>query len=312
MKEIDLINAKINRKDIPIPSFLYKYRPFDEYTFDMLEKGYVYLCPAEKLDDPSECKVDFSFNDFYDLKSNRLTLKGIDMLLEYVRPYTTKENFQRIKSVVARTLMRDGSVRRNLLLDSWTEIQELLPEADGGSLINWLGSIPEKLNDPQIRFKFIELFSLARDARHDMGICSLSELKDCDKMWNDYAGKASGYCIEYDVKEYENINLLFPVVYQDNRENNIVTSILSSFIGEMIYGLSYGQAVVDKSQYMRLFLTKETKWSYQKEWRLLGDANQKLPTPKIHAIYLGENMQESDKRQLTKFCIKHNITVKKK
>ena len=309
MKEIDLINAKINRKDIPIPSFLFKYSPFEEYTFDMLEKGYVYLCPAEKLDDPSECKVDFSFNDFYDLKSNRLTLKGIDMLLEYVRPYTTKENFQRIKSVVARTLMRDGSVRRNLLLDSWTEIQELLPETYAVSLINWLGSIPEKLNDPQIRFKFIELFSLARDARRDMGICSLSELKDCDKMWNDYADNSKGYCIEYDLREYGNINLLFPVVYQDNRENNIVTSILGSFIGEMIYGMNYGQAEVDKSQFIRLFLTKDTKWSYQQEWRLLGDANQKLPAPQIHAIYLGKSISEQNKQKILDFCNTQAIIV---
>ena len=49
MKEIDFINAKMNRKDAPIPQFLYKYRPFDEFTFDMLEKGYVYLCPAGNL-----------------------------------------------------------------------------------------------------------------------------------------------------------------------------------------------------------------------------------------------------------------------
>lgn len=309
MKEIEIINAKMNRRDVSIPSFLYKYRPFDEHTFDMLENGYVYLCLAEKLDDPSECKVDFSVQDFYDLKSNRLTLKGIDMLLEFVRPYTTEKNFQFVRSIVARTLMPDGTVRRNFLLDSWAEIQEFVPGVDTAPLINWLGTIPEKMNDPQIRLKFIELFTLAQDARRDMGICSLSELKDCNKMWNNYARNSSGYCIEYDLREYENINLLFPVVYQDNRENNIITSILGSFIGEMIYGISYGQAVVDKSQYMRLFLTKDTKWSYQQEWRLLGDANQKLSAPKIHAIYLGKNMSEQNKQKILYFCKTHAIMV---
>ena len=299
----------MNQKDIKIPSFLYKYRRFDEYTFDMLENAYVYLCPAENLDDPSECKVDFSIQDFYDMKSNRLTVKGIEMLLGFIRPHTTEDNFQIVRSIVARTLMPDGSVRRNILLDSWFDIQELVPGIDTAPLINWLGSIPEKMNDPQIRFKFIKLFALARDARHGMGICSLSELKNSDRMWCDYADNSSGYCIEYDLREYVNIDLLFPVVYQDNRENNIVTSILGSFIGEMIYGMSYGQTIVDKSQYIRLFLTKSIKWSYQEEWRLLGDANQKLSAPPIHTIYLGKNMLEQDKQKMINYCSAHKIMV---
>lgn len=41
MNEIDFINAKMNRKDAPTPQFLYKYRPFDRFTFDMLDNAYV-------------------------------------------------------------------------------------------------------------------------------------------------------------------------------------------------------------------------------------------------------------------------------
>ncbi|MDE6788029.1 MAG: DUF2971 domain-containing protein, partial [Ruminococcus sp.] len=235
------------------------------------------------------------------------TLNGIDMLLEFIRPYTTEKDFQFVKSIAARTLMPDGTVRRHFLLDASAEIQELVPGIDTAPLINWLGTIPEKLNDRQLRLRFIELFSLAHDARRDMGICSLSELKNCDKMWQYYADNSSGYCIEYDLNGYENIDLLFPVVYQDNRENNIVNGILGSFIGEMIYGISYGQVVVDKSQYIRLFLTKNTEWSYQHEWRLLGDAKLKLHAPKVHAIHLGRNMTEQDKQKLIDYCSVHKI-----
>lgn len=309
MKDIDFINAKMNRTDAPVPQFLYKYRPFDEFTFDMLDNGYVYLCPAEKLDDPSECKVDFSAQDVYDLKSNRLTFKGVEMILAFIKPYTTEENFQQVRSIVARTLMPQGNVRRHFLLDASFEIQELVPDIDTAPLINWLGSIPDKLNAPNIRYKFIELFSLARDARRDMGICSLSELQNSSEMWENYADNSKGYCIEYDMQNYENMYALYPVVYQDNRENNIVTSILSSFIGKMIFGMSYGQIAADKSQFIRLFLTKDLVWSYQKEWRLLGDANYKLPAPKIHTIYLGKNMLEQDKRQMVGYCKEHSIQV---
>ena len=309
MNAKDFINAKMNRKDAPVPHFLYKYRPFDEFTFDMLDNGYVYLCPAEKLDDPSECKVDFSVQDFYDLKSNRLTFKGVGMILSFVKPYTTEENYQQVRSIVARTLMPQGNVRRHLLLDAVYEIQDLVPDIDTAPLINWLGSIPEKLNDTKIRYKFIELFSLAHDARRDMGICSLSELQNSAEMWQNYADNSKGYCIQYDTQGYENMYALYPVVYQNNRENNIVTSILSAFIGEMIFGMSYGQIPADKSQFIRLFLTKDLVWSYQKEWRLLGDANHKLPAPKIHTVYLGKNMSEENKRQMIDYCEEHGIKI---
>lgn len=311
MNEIDYINTKLNRKDVDIPKFLYKYRPFDSFTFDMLDSLYVYLCPAERLDDPSECKVDFTVQDFYDLKTNRLTFMGVEMILSFIKPHTTEKNFQYIRSIVARTLMPQGTVRRHFLLDASFEIQELVPDTDITPAINWLGSIPDKLNDPDIRYKFIELFSLAHDARRDMGICSLSELNNSDEMWRNYADDSKGYCIEYDMSEYKNLYALYPVVYQDNRETNIVTNILGSFIGEMIFGMSNGQISVDRSQFARLFLTKDLKWKYQKEWRLLGDAKQKLQAPIVRAIYIGKNAEKQDKQKMIEYCQTHDINCVK-
>ena len=81
MQEIDFINAKMNKQDAPVPQFLYKYRPFDGFALDMLEKRYVYLCPAEKLDDPSECTADFFVQDFYHLETGLIKFKCIEMIL---------------------------------------------------------------------------------------------------------------------------------------------------------------------------------------------------------------------------------------
>ena len=309
MKEIDFINAKMNKQDAPVPLFLYKYRPFDGFALDMLEKRYVYLCPADKLDDPSECKVDFSVRDYYHLESGVIKLKCIDLILNMIKPYSTEENFQKLRNIVFRIATPSGMVRRNFLLDASCEIQELVPEIDTAPLINFLGSIPEKLDDPKIKEQLENLLSLAYHARQKMGICSLSELKNSEEMWNNYADGEKGYCIEYDLKGYENINLLFPVVYQDNRETNIVINMVAAFIGQMVVGMSYGQIAADRSQFMRMFLTKDTKWAYQKEWRLLGDANYKLSAPSIHAIYLGKNMDDQNKKQIIDYCQARNIIV---
>ena len=309
MQEIDFINAKMNKEKVSFPQYLYKYRPLDIFTFDMLENRYVYLCPAEKLDDPSECKVDLSVRDLFEVEKGLIKFKCVDMILNMIRPYTTENNFQIVRNIVFRTVTPNGMVRRNFLLDASCEIQELVPEIDTAPLINFLGSIPEKLDDPKIKEQLENLLSLAYHARQKMGICSLSELKNSEEMWNNYADGEKGYCIEYVLKAYENIHLRFPVVYQDNRESIIVINMVAAFIGQMVVGMSYGQIAADRSQFMRMFLTKDTKWAYQKEWRLLGDANYKLSAPSIHAIYLGKNMDDQNKKQMIDYCQARNIIV---
>jgi len=71
--------------------------------------------------------------------------------------------------------------------------------------------------------------------------------------------------------------------------------------------MSYGQILADKLQFVRMFLTKNLKWSYQKEWRLLGDANQKLRSPSINAIYFGANMGKEKMQKLKQYCIDNNF-----
>lgn len=310
MREIDFINAKLNKEKVFVPQRLYKYRPFDGFALDMIENGYVYLCPAEKLDDPSECKVDFFLQDFYELESGAIKRRCVDMILDTVKPHTSEDDFQVVKSYVYEALTPNGLVKRNVLLDVAMEIQEIAPELNIVPWVNFLGSIPESLDDPNISEQLEKMLSIAYYARQKMGICSLSELKDSSEMWNKYADGEKGYCIEYDMQNYENSGLLFPVVYNDNRETNILINMLSTFIGQMMFGISNGEIEADRSQYIQMFLTKATKWDYQKEWRLLGDAGDKLSAPSISAIYLGKNMDEQNKKQLIEYCQSHQITYK--
>ena len=311
-KEVDFINAKRHGQKVQYPHFLYKYRSFDSYTLDMLENEYLYLCPAENLDDPSECIATISDQDIVALMANPVlfNFKCIDLILDrIIKPYTTKENFEQVKQLVYSTVTPTGIVRRNCLLEIVFDIQNLVPNFDIAPLVNYLGTIPEKLNDPQVQRNIKKLFFLADDAHKYMGICSLTELDNSEKMWVNYANHSTGYCVEYDMREYDQLFALYPVVYQDNRETSIGVNIIETFIGEMIFGISNGQIQVDQSHLMRMFLTKDTKWSYQKEWRLLGDANQKIKSPTIHAVYLGKNASHGDKQIMKDYCFSHNIPL---
>lgn len=287
-KEIRVINERIKGTKAVVPASLFKYRPFDEFTCDMLENEYLYLCPAERLDDPSECKVSFDINDYFDIHTNQLTRRCVSQIVESIRPYTNKDNFSKVQSIVESLQTSDGLVKRNWLLDASFELQQLLPDVDIAPLVNMLGNTPEKINDVSVRTQIERLFKNAMFARKEYGICSLTIEKNSAEMWKRYAAEGAGYCVEYDLSNYAYSDLLFPVVYTDQRENNILMNIVGDFIGQMIIGITNGQIDADRSKYLRMFLTKDTKWKYQNEWRLIGVAGQKIKAPPIKSIYVGK------------------------
>ena len=310
-KEIKTINDKMKGNTSTVPRTLFKYRPFDEHTYDMLENGYLYLCPAKNLDDPSECVVSFDVQDYIDLHTNQLTKYCVEQIMESIRDYTGDVNFRQIQSIIARVMTQDCLVKRNWLLDASFELQELAPNADIVSLVNMLGNIPESINEKKVREQIEQLFISAANAREQFGICSLTTEKNDSAMWKDYANDGTGYCVEYDLLNYKYTELLLPVVYNEQRENNVLMNIVCDFIGQMIIGMSNGQIDADRSRYLRMFLTKDLRWQYQKEWRLIGDAGQKIQAPSIKAVYLGKNVQAVNAKGMEKFCNENQILMEK-
>lgn len=291
------------------PASLFKYRPFDEHTFDMLENKYLFLCAAEKLDDPTECMASLNMQNLYDLERDGLKRQCVFQIMELIRPYTSEENFEQIQMLISQVLNRNGTVRPNHLLDIQPEIDELVPGVNTAPIVNYLVNIPEKLDEPGISDQIKTLILGAYEARQKMGICSLCEDRNNEYMWENYAAKNSGYCIEYDFSDFKTPNQLFPVIYQDERETNIVMSIVANFIGQMIFGMSNHQIQPDTSQYLRLFITKYKQWEYQNEWRLLGDANTRFPAPKIKRIILGTDVSQDNKEVICKYCDKNHIPL---
>ena len=99
MEEVkEYLNNVLSTKELKYggPKYLYKYRPFDKYTFDMLENNYVFLCKAADLDDKSECDVSIDIGSLVDNETGTLKKECINQILEIVRPYTTEENFNKI------------------------------------------------------------------------------------------------------------------------------------------------------------------------------------------------------------------------
>lgn len=296
------INSRLIGQENSPPKALYKYRPFDVHAFDMLENDYLFLCKVENLDDPSECKTKLSLDDFYKVNSIELSYRVVDGILAYLRPYTSEKDYEQICNLVYSTMAPNGSIRRNYILDVSFEIAKRVPSLNVAWFVNFFGSIPESINKPEMRREIEERLILAGMARSEMGVCSLTELSNSPEMWDKYADKSTGYCVQYSIEEYDYKQDLFPVVYSNERNTDVISAVIGSYIGYSIFRMTRGEFDADMSQYTRLFLTKNTVWDYQKEWRIFGAANEKINSPKIEAIHIGKNASEENKIRIEEYC----------
>ncbi len=292
------------------PQSLFKYSPFDKHTFDMLENDYLFLCKAKNLDDKSECMSSLDLDMFYDLETNSLKRDCIEEIMKMIKPYTSIENYEKASNFIHMIMNKDGTIQPNFLIDYAPELQNDILDVDISPIINLFTDLPNKLNDENIKLQMEELIKMAINAKEKIGICSLTEHKDNEWMWNNYADKSTGYCVEYD---FGNSNLkqkLYPVIYEDNRETNIILKIAGNFIGQLLRTFSQNKIESDISQFLRLFLTKDTIWSYQNEWRLIGEANGIVKSaPKVKAIYLGKNVSNENRLKMEEYCKNNNINL---
>ncbi len=298
------------------PNFLYKYRDFDEHTFDMIENQYIYLAEPKKLDDQFECKV----NEL-DTSLKRLSDEELHKILDYaiikkIVDLLPKQNQFLMKEVEKSCFEADAFSREKYIMffmkknkKSSKEIQEVISKSD--VLANKL------LENEEFKNVIHTLLKLLNDLRTDTGICSLAEKKDNQVMWTMYANHYKGCCIEYDFSsELDNPNYLgccyklYPVLYKKKRDFNIVgfltAIIMNAFLEEKIQKKNYPSFL---KEFLSIILTKGKDWEFQREWRLIDSCKTKHPAPKIKAIYLGSNVKEANKQKILDYAEKYDFKV---
>lgn len=122
-------------------------------------------------------------------------------------------------------------------------------------------------------------------------------------MWAHYANSHKGFCIGYkfeDIIKKFGINIL-PVIYSEEY------SVIRSY--EMF--VDYDEFFLDE------WRSKSIEWSYEKEWRLVGDYRKNEPYEKGHiadmvkpfCIYMGVNIDMAVKHQLMEICREREIKL---
>lgn len=147
--------------------------------------------------------------------------------------------------------------------------------------------------------KLVEIITGILERKDNTGVCCFTDNKDSQVMWNMYADNYKGCVIEYDISPYDLTTMmdLCPVIYDDERKHDPLKIAIDVAVD------SYDKTDKDiylgitRSRY-KIVLTKSKEWSFQNEWRIVGEAEKKCHIPIIKAVYLGKNVSVENKKKI--------------
>ena len=292
------------------PTKLYKYRSFDKYTKDTITNNYIFLCSANKLDDQFECKV--NFDEALINKNRKIKKSFINKIISLVdklpSSYQKKELIKYINSCLNN--------KNNIDINKAIKINnQNYSEDEKKDILNSFSILSTNIwKEQNIQKSLKELIKLILNIRNLKGIGSLSEINNSQIMWEMYSNHYKGYCIEYDTSSDLNMKInTFPVIYGNKTNTDIISIIIEMIIEELVNQLSKGliNQIDKKIKFVYIFLTKYKEWSFQKEWRILGEKDTKFPAPPIKAVYLGKHCSKTNEKLILRLAKKYNFAVYK-
>lgn len=270
------------------PKALFKYRKFDKYSFEMINEGYSFLSPVEGLDDPFDCLNRSEIEVFYNPQKGCLTEAGLDYVVNFVAKAGLPQGMSKASlKQMAKDSMDGHGINYEIAAKQPLTKNELSQHGVDiflGTMKTFNENLPAVLENEAWE-------TLAKSALFPgktVGVCSLSEVRDNKPMWSLYGAEYKGYCIEYEIPKLRELILnLCPVIYTKRANNSLIKKMLEYGLSAMMRSFSEGRISGNLGAAMELFCTKDSDWSYQKEWRIIGKAKDHCTTMPIKAIYLG-------------------------
>lgn len=277
------------------PQRLFRYREFNENTFDALEKNLITSSKPKMFNDPFDSLLYIDKNEILnEVKEprNRCKLqRWLDMNPKLIETLTKKQKNQ---------------------------IKSLLNEPPRKYVYSM------RLISPKLE-RMIEqsIKDCIQYIKNYQNIVCFSETQTSPTMWAYYADSHKGFVVEYDFKNYhttclncshkcayQHYETLFPVIYSDERfdAKDFVAAFWSQ---QILINNSPVEVFVPKDDELALYKTllhKSKDWSHEKEWRIILQCDtfpQIIQKPL--AIYLGVNMSQENRSKLLNFATKNNI-----
>jgi hypothetical protein len=240
-------------KEQHFPRSLFKYRPPNDYTIQMVKECYLWLADIETLNDPFEGLIQFD-ND--------------ECLRAY---YAASESQIQFTMLTGHRMTKEEVHILSTAAKPFKEYIRICKER----------GIPLGLTEEEHLAKVQKRWSeIIREQNRNIRICSFSKTNTSTLMWSHYADDHKGICIEYDFLFEDSIRpFVQPVFYRKDlhkiglfEEYDTMQMIAANLIKSPSW--SYEKE-------WRLTIFKQREHFFQK-----------LSSPKPTAIYLGARINE--------------------
>lgn len=303
-----------------IPKVLYRYRPFNEYSIDELENGYVWFSHPADFDDGT----DSALNTDIESEMEALEKSPSDVIV----PLTRAIILQQYRSLTgkdpdARLIENGVKLWPNGKLDADAmrcTLASTCPEVNPDHFIDMLMQFNELTTMARIEKPLKRMFDhymgINKRIRSNILCLCLAEEFDSDVMWAKYAGERSGFCIGYEIPMsnfhgQRTLMALNPIYYGEKKPMRFFDAIMDG-ISARTEDQIYGWTIKTYEDVHIASLTKSPEWSFQREWRVAFNPDaggNKQSFPFVKSIYVGEKMDPLHRKKIVELARKNGWSL---
>lgn len=307
--------ARIRKVLKQCPSSLFKYKKFGKYTFDILKNKYAYLSPVKDLDDPFDCLSDFDISKIVDTNNKTITNQFLEHIIKETKSLPLNEKQLNIAREYKDAFKPGDDFETNRVYDGLKAAG--VPEHQIASEIVKYKNLVNLSDAYEDTGTFDKLGKILMNSGNTIGVCSLSEINDNKVMWSLYGKEYKGCCIEYRFKiNKKPPRFLFPVIYSREANNNFTEKVFDTLYAELnrqMFDSAFhlNKEIAGVGAIYELFCSKDVDWKYQKEWRLVGGAQDKYYEVDIKAVYLGFKVSKTNEEKTIRYAKRYKFDLYK-
>lgn len=227
------------------PKTFYKYRAFNTTTLESLVHDTVYFASPSSFNDPLDCVPSVECDS---------TNEDLRELLAFlIRRRVESEILRNLTQARIKSERASNHAQRKARLQVNQELQNIAYHATNPDY----GMAVEEAES----WLLVQEVQRELDRHYVRGVCSFSTTFSSPLLWSHYGDQHQGLCIGYGVKR-DPPPKFNKVIYGGNR--SIKTSVLTK---SFIHKDMKAQATLDRD----VLLRKAKGWSYEREWRLIGE-----------------------------------------
>ena len=291
-------DAFLNHALNNIPEHLYRYRKYDDYSFDSFRDGTIYLCNANRFSDKYDSRVYVDRKKVLDEQIEAFKSAIADLLKEI------RHKNPNIKA--------ESAARICYYIESGLSDKDIIDTIIKEDYANFIGGNADNMKNRELRFRSNE-----KTAK----IGCFTESVQSKFMWDHYAGGYTGFALEYNLKEFvykclsnpDSFTYVFPVIYTDMMPD-VTDDESNAYMREKClkenwmrsWAHLYHSIPLNTLHIFKPYLYKDkSEYAHEREWRMIyydmenKDDFSLIPDLNcLKAIYYGPEISTENKEKL--------------